>query len=244
MSRALQVLQTGPLTLVQDLGRPGLAALGAGRSGVADRGAFRLGARLLAQDYTAAALEVTFGGLAMRAHGDLMVALTGAAAPVTVDDRQVAHRSPLPLRDGETLEIGTPAVGLRTYLSVRGGVDVPAVLGSRATDTLSGIGPPSVKAGDLLPVGPPPRAFPVVDHAPAPGPTAGPLGSARAARPAGRLALRARRAGRSHLERVQPQRSGRNTARGAGAAPAPGARRTGASQRRRRTRSHPGPARR
>jgi allophanate hydrolase subunit 2 len=54
---------------------------------------------------------------------------------------------------------------------VRGGVEVPAVLGSRATDTLSGIGPPPVQAGDLLPVGPPPRAFPVVDHAPAPRPT-------------------------------------------------------------------------
>jgi biotin-dependent carboxylase-like uncharacterized protein len=175
MSRALEVLATGPLTLVQDLGRPGLAALGVGRSGAADRGAFRLGARLLAQDYTSAALEVTFGGLMVRASGDLWVALTGAEAPVTVEDRSVAHRSPLPLRDGETLRIGTPAAGLRTYLSVRGGVDVPAVLGSRATDTLSGIGPPPVKAGDLLPVGPLPRAFPVVDHAPAPGPTAGAL---------------------------------------------------------------------
>jgi biotin-dependent carboxylase-like uncharacterized protein len=168
MSRALEVLATGPLTLVQDLGRPGLAALGVGRSGAADRGAFRLGARLLAQDYPAAALEVTFGGLEVRAHGDLTVALTGAEAPVTVEDRQVAYRSPIPLRDGETLRMGAPAVGLRTYLSVRGGVDVPAVLGSRATDTLSGIGPPPVKAGDLLPVGRPPRTFPVVDHAPAP----------------------------------------------------------------------------
>jgi biotin-dependent carboxylase-like uncharacterized protein len=175
MSRALQVLATGPLTLVQDLGRPGLAALGVGRSGAADRGAFRLGARLLAQDYTSAALEVTFGGLAVRAHGDLMVALTGAVAPVTVEDRPVAYRSPLPLQNGETLRIGTPAMGLRTYLSVRGGVDVPAVLGSRATDTLSGIGPPPVKAGDLLPVGPPPRVFPVVDHAPAPRLTVGGL---------------------------------------------------------------------
>ena len=241
MSRALQVLATGPLTLIQDLGRPGLAALGVGRSGAADRGAFRLGARLLAQDYASAALEVTFGGLAVRAHGDLMVALTGAEAPVTIDDRQVAHRSPFPLRDGETLRIGTPAVGLRTYLSVRGGVDVPAVLGSRATDTLSGIGPPPVKVGDLLPVGPPPRTFPVVDHAPAPRPTARAAGAARAGRPAGGLACRARRADRSHLERVQPQRSGRDPARGAGAASAPGVRRTGAAQRRRRSRSHPGP---
>ena len=57
--RALEVLAAGPLTLVQDLGRVGFAAVGVGRSGAVDRGAFRLGARLLAQPYTAAALEVT-----------------------------------------------------------------------------------------------------------------------------------------------------------------------------------------
>lgn len=175
MSRALQVLATGPLTLVQDLGRPGLAALGVGRSGAADRGAFRLGARLLAQDYAAAALEVTFGGLTVQAAGDLTLALTGAEAPAAIDGRPVGYRSPLPVRAGQTLRIGTPAVGLRTYVSVRGGLEVPAVLGSRATDTLSGIGPPPVRAGDLLPVGPPPRTFPVVDHAPAPPAPDGPL---------------------------------------------------------------------
>ncbi len=70
-SRALEVLDTGPLALVQDLGRIGLAAIGVGRSGAADRGAFRLGARLLAQPYTAAALEVTFGGLSLRSRGEL-----------------------------------------------------------------------------------------------------------------------------------------------------------------------------
>jgi biotin-dependent carboxylase-like uncharacterized protein len=104
-----------------------------------------------------------------------MIALTGAEAPATVEDRQVAFRSPLPLPEGQTLRIGIPTAGLRTYLSVRGGVDVPAVLGSRATDTLSGIGPPPVTVGDLLPVGPPPRTFPVVDHVPAPRPTVGAL---------------------------------------------------------------------
>ncbi len=175
MSRALEILTSGPLTLVQDLGRPGLAALGVGESGAADRGAFRLGARLLAQDYGSAALEVTFGGLVVRAGGDLMLALTGAEAPVTVDGRYIPHRSPFPLRDGETLTIGTPTVGLRTYLSVRGGVDVSPVLGSRATDTLSGIGPPPVRSGDVLPVGPPPHDFPVVDVAPAPRPSGGEL---------------------------------------------------------------------
>jgi allophanate hydrolase subunit 1 len=64
---ALEVLATGPLTLIQDLGRPGLAALGVGRAGAADRRSFEQGAFLLAQDRTAAAIEVTFGGLAVRA---------------------------------------------------------------------------------------------------------------------------------------------------------------------------------
>ena len=166
--RALKVLATGPLTLVQDLGRVGFAAIGVGPSGVADRGAFRLGARLLAQPYTAAALEVTFGGLSVRALGPLQLALTGAPAPATVDDRVVGYSGPFALADGQVLSLGTPTVGVRTYLSVRGGVDVPPVLGSRATDTLSGLGPPPVRSGDLVPVGPPPASFPDIDQAPTP----------------------------------------------------------------------------
>lgn len=163
---ALEVLATGPLTLTQDLGRPGLAAVGVGRSGAADRGAFCLGARLLAQDYSAAALEVTLGGLEVRARGEVMVALTGAEAPATVDGHDVDYRSPVQLRDSQTLHLLTPRAGLRTYLSVRGGVDVPPVLGSRATDMLAGVGPPPIRAGDLLPIGSPPKDFPCVDVAP------------------------------------------------------------------------------
>jgi biotin-dependent carboxylase-like uncharacterized protein len=164
--RALEVLAAGPLTLVQDLGRVGLAAVGVGRSGAADRDAFCLGARLLAQPYTAAALEVTFGSLSLRAHGDVMLALTGAPAPADVDGRGVGYCGPFALADGQILTLGTPRVGLRSYVSVRGGVDVPPVLGSRATDTLSGLGPKAVRTGDILPVGPPPADFPNVDQAP------------------------------------------------------------------------------
>jgi len=91
---ALEVTATGPLALIQDLGRPGLAVMGVGRSGAADRRSFRLGARLLAQDNAAAAIEVTFGGLEVRAHGDVMLALTGAPAPATIETSQVAHLAP------------------------------------------------------------------------------------------------------------------------------------------------------
>jgi biotin-dependent carboxylase-like uncharacterized protein len=163
---SLEVLATGPQALIEDLGRPGLASMGVSPSGAADRRSFRLGARLLAQDDTAAAIEVTLGGLEVRAHGTLTLALTGAPAPASIDGRGVGHLAPFTLRDDETLHLAVPPVGLRTYLSVRGGVDVPAILGSRATDTLSGIGPEPLDVGDRLPIGPPPPAFPNVDIAP------------------------------------------------------------------------------
>ena len=166
--RALEVLAAGPLTLVQDLGRVGFAAVGVGRSGAVDRSAFRLGARLLAQPYTAAALEVTFGGLSVRARGNVMLALTGAPSPADVDGRGVGFGGPFTLADGQILTLGAPPVGLRTYVSVRGGVNVPPVLGSRASDTLSGLGPEPLSAGDIVPVGPPPADFPNVDQAPTP----------------------------------------------------------------------------
>jgi len=166
--RALEVLAAGPLTLVQDLGRPGLAAVGVTRSGAADRAAFRLGARLLAQDYRHAALEVTFGGLAVRARGDLTVVLTGAPAPASVDGHGAGYHSPFVLPNGATLRLGVPPVGVRSYLAVRGGIDVPAVLGSRSRDVLSGLGPDPLAAGDVLAVGVAPATFPNVDLAPGP----------------------------------------------------------------------------
>ena len=127
--------------------------MGVGRSGAADRRSFLQGAHLLTQDLAAAAIEVTFGGLAVRAHEDVMLAITGAPAPATVDGTKVAQGAPFVLGDGSTLRLAVPPVGLRTYLSVHGGVDVPAVLGSRATDMLSGLGPAPLKVGDVLPVG-------------------------------------------------------------------------------------------
>ncbi|MFQ6171096.1 biotin-dependent carboxyltransferase family protein [Oryzobacter sp. R7] len=166
MTAALEVLATGPLVLVEDEGRPGHAAVGVGRSGAADRGAHRLGARLVGHDPALAGLEVLLGGLVVRAHGRLTVALTGAPAPATVDGRPVAHASLLDLPDGAVLRLGTPDRGLRTCLAVRGGIAVDPVLGSRSTDTLSGLGPPPVRAGDVLPVGAAGSRLPHLDHAP------------------------------------------------------------------------------
>ncbi len=165
-ARAVEVLTAGAPVLIQDLGRPGMATWGVGRSGAADRKAHRLAQRLVANHEQAAGLEVLLGGLRLRAHGELLVAVTGAPAPIHVDGRQLSGNAPLRLRDGAELRLGTPPRGLRSYIAVRGGLEATAVLGSRSTDTLAGLGPAPVVAGAQLPVGDPPERWPLVDVAP------------------------------------------------------------------------------
>lgn len=156
---ALLVEEPGLQSLVQDRGRPGLADQGVGASGAADRPAAALANRLVGNPSDAAVLECTLGGLQVQAVGEQIVALTGAPAPATVvspeesPDRPAPHGAPFLLADGQRLVLDVPSTGLRTYLAVRGGVDVPPVLGSRATDVLSGIGPSPVVCGTRLPVG-------------------------------------------------------------------------------------------
>jgi biotin-dependent carboxylase-like uncharacterized protein len=170
----LTVLASGPLTTVQDRGRPGWASIGVTRSGAADRQAAALANRLVGNDAAAAVLEVTVGGLQVRAGRTLLVAVSGAPAPVTVDGRAAPFDAPLTLRPGQVLGLGNPAVGLRSYLAVRGGIGVPPVLGSRSTDTLSGLGPAPLRPGDVLPVGALAAAEPVVDVAPVRAPSSRP----------------------------------------------------------------------
>ncbi len=144
----IEIVQPGGLATVQDLGRFGYAHLGVGRSGAADRGALRLANRLLGNTAGAAAVEVSFGGLIVVLHQAATVVLTGAHCPSRLE-WGVATTLPA----GARIALGTPAKGLRSYLAVRGGISVPAVLGSRSTDILGGLGPPPLRAGDVLPIG-------------------------------------------------------------------------------------------
>jgi biotin-dependent carboxylase-like uncharacterized protein len=109
----------------------------------------------------------------VEAHGDVLVAVTGAPCPVEVDARQAAPYSVVRLRAGSTLALGVPETGLRSYLTVRGGVAVAEVLHSRSTDTLARLGPDVLAEGSLLPVGPTPGRHPLVDHAPVARPCGG-----------------------------------------------------------------------
>jgi biotin-dependent carboxylase-like uncharacterized protein len=144
----IEVIAPGPLATVQDLGRVGYASLGVPRSGAFDRAALRLANRLVGNPPGAAAIEVTFGGLRLHLRQPATVALTGAVCPGAPD-----WAAAVTLPAGAWIALGTPARGLRSYLAVRGGFALPAVLGSRSTDTLSGIGPAPLRRGDALPVG-------------------------------------------------------------------------------------------
>ncbi|MDQ0376157.1 5-oxoprolinase subunit C family protein [Amycolatopsis thermophila] len=153
MAAVLEVVESGPLSTVQDLGRPGYADIGVTGSGAADRASLKLANRLAGNGEGAAAIEVTFGGFAARASRDVIVAVTGAPCPITVDRMGAPMNSPLRIPAGTEFRLGWPDTGLRSYVAVRGGIAVEPVLGSRATDLLSGLGPDPLRRGVVLPLG-------------------------------------------------------------------------------------------
>ena len=152
--RSLRVLEAGVLTTVQDPGRPGLAHLGVPRSGWLDPVAATLANRLVGNPEEAAVLECVLGGLVVEASTAVTVAVTGAECPVHVGGRAVPHAAAVSVPAGGVVTLGPATRAARCYVAVSGGIAVDPVLGSRATDTLSGIGPPSVTSGAELPVGP------------------------------------------------------------------------------------------
>jgi len=109
---------------------------------------------------------VLLGGLEVEALGVVWVCVTGAPAPISVGDRREPTGAVLALRPGDRLRLGTPATGLRSYLGVRGGIDAPSLLGSRARDTLAGLGPEPLAVGDVLGVGHDVAAQMLVDAVP------------------------------------------------------------------------------
>lgn len=164
----LLVERVGPLATIQDLGRPGWFDSGVGVAGAADRGALRLANRLVGNPEDHAGIEVLLGGVRLRTMRHTTLAVTGAPAPVTVDGRPVGHASVLELEPDQVVSLGLASTGLRSYIGVRGGIDVAPVLGSRSRDTMSGIGPDPLRPGDEVPIGPAPRTFPILDLAPLP----------------------------------------------------------------------------
>lgn len=155
----LEILQAGPLTLVQDLGRPGLRHLGLGAGGAFDALALQRANALVGNPPGAAALEFAAGPLRLRCvQRDTWFALAGAVFDARVGSRPLPPGLRWRLRAGEELRLDGPVSGLHGVLAVDGGIALPPQLGSQATALRAGLGGlegRALRRGDGLPLGPP-----------------------------------------------------------------------------------------
>ena len=165
----IRVVDAGPLPLstVQDLGRSGQLRYGIPPSGPMDRDAFVLANRLVGNADGAAAIECALVGPRLQVDAPCAVAVTGAEMAVTVNGTPRDRWSTILLSAGDELRVGAAKAGLRGYIAFSGGIDVPLVLGSRATyvrGRLGGLEGRALRKGDTLRLftapAPPPRRVP------------------------------------------------------------------------------------
>lgn len=182
----LEVKAPGLQTLFQDGGRAGLTHWGVSPSGPADRAAAAEANRLVGNSAGATVLENLAGGLKLTALADVELALTGADTPAQITEDApgqvtdpaegsapaakipltVPSYAPFALKPGQTLTLGTPTRGLRTYIAVRGEFAARTEAASASRDTLASLGPEPLTAGEQLSLANPPVAV-VADPAPA-----------------------------------------------------------------------------
>lgn len=154
---SIEVVDPGPLSTLQDLGRAGWAHLGVARAGALDRGAAALARRLVGGAPDDAVVETTLGGIVLRTRRAVTLAVTGATCDVRAGRHVVAHGAAVTVPADAVVTVGPARSGVRSYVAFAGGIDVDPVLGSRSTDTLAWVGPPRLAAGQLLAIGSPVR---------------------------------------------------------------------------------------
>lgn len=158
VSNSIEVISPGTQTTVQDYpGRLGYWDVGVPPSGPMDGLNFRLANRILGNPDDAAALEITLSGPSLRFATACEICLTGADMGASLNGEALAYYTPVHVPAGAVLTLGqATGAGMRGYLGVRGGIDVPLYLGSRATFTLGEFGGHAgraLRAGDVLHVG-------------------------------------------------------------------------------------------
>ena len=139
-TKVFEVIQPGPLTTIQDLGRFGYQQFGVPPSGALDNYAYRVGNLLIGNAEGAAALEITLFGCQLRALEETTIAITGADLAATVNGVPVPSWESLSLKQGDVLSFPGLNSGCRAYLAVTGGIAVPEVMQSASTYTKASIG--------------------------------------------------------------------------------------------------------
>lgn len=149
----ITILETSALNTVQDLGRPGYRNLGVGTSGVMDPIALRAGNILLGNQDDDACIELQTYPFVLRFDTAGSFAVTGIDAEIELDGRAILPWMVETASAGQVLRVGPPRQGARGYICIAGGIDVPAVLGSRSTQLRGGFGGLDgrpLEAGDTL----------------------------------------------------------------------------------------------
>ncbi|MDX8513042.1 biotin-dependent carboxyltransferase family protein [Mesorhizobium captivum] len=136
----IEILTTGLPNTVQDVGRPGHLALGVSHGGAMDTQAMAIANLLLGNDPSAAGIEIALYPFRLKAHVDTALAIAGADCPISIGDRRCPPWWATTIRAGETLLLEAPRAGARSYIAFAGGLDLPSVMGSRATDVKGGFG--------------------------------------------------------------------------------------------------------
>ncbi|MCW2254224.1 KipI family sensor histidine kinase inhibitor [Providencia alcalifaciens] len=158
-SEDFTVLATGLQTLLQDFGRIGQSALGISESGAMDKAALRSANRLVGNAINEAAFEITQGGFKAQANCSMLVAVTGATCVLEVTTIEGVKYSaqqyqPIQLARGDIIRFSRVTKGVRSYLAIRGGIEVAAVLGSCSFDILAQVGPEPLTAGQTFAIKP------------------------------------------------------------------------------------------
>src|SRR5579864_1387451 len=154
----IEVIKPGLATSVQDAGRPGYYHVGIPLSGALDQFAFHLANRLVGNDEHAAALEAALLGPELVFRRPAIVAVTGGEATPRVNGQPAPRNESFAVKADDRLSFDYMKLGARLYIAVAGGIDVPAILGSRSTyglGALGGFAGRKLAAGDVLPVGQP-----------------------------------------------------------------------------------------
>ncbi|WP_019939434.1 biotin-dependent carboxyltransferase family protein [Bordetella sp. FB-8] len=155
---AIEILKPGLATSIQDSGRPGYYHLGIPMSGAMDQESYLVANLLVGNDEKAAVIECTLLAPEMQLHQDALIAITGAPAEPKINGEAVPMNTSIAVRSGDKLSFGFMRTGVRSYVAVAGGIDVPLILGSRSTYALGAFGGfegRKLQAGDVVPIGAP-----------------------------------------------------------------------------------------
>lgn len=156
---AFELTNPGAYTTVQDYpGRVNYWRIGVPPSGPMDSYSFRLANRIVGNHFKAPAIEITLNGPSILFHHETVIAVTGGSSPLLLNDEPINMYEPIEIKRGDRLVVGKLTTGCRSYLAIRGGIDVTEYLGSRSTFALGNLGGYNgrqLKMGDVLFLGQP-----------------------------------------------------------------------------------------